>query len=81
LAPRITLEGLKVASVFADSPASESGIVPGDFIVAINGRTGSALNGPYLFGVFRQSPGTMVTLRILHGTIERDIELKLRDLL
>ncbi len=80
-APRITPQGLRVASVFADSPAAESGISPGDLILMINGRTGDDLNAPYLFEALRQAPGTLLRLRIRHGEQDREVNLKLRDLL
>ncbi len=81
LAPRITSEGLKVASVFEDSPAAAAGISPGDTILAINGHSGDRLNGPFLFDIFRRPVGTIVRLRILHAGVEKSVQLKLRDLL
>ena len=81
LAPRITSEGLKVVSVFEDSPAAAAGISPGDTILAINGHTGDQLNGPFLFDIFRQPVGTIVRLKILHAGVEKSVQLKLRDLL
>jgi hypothetical protein len=81
LAPRITPEGLKVVSIFEDSPAAAAGILPGDTILAINGHTGDQLNGPFLFDILRQPVGTVVRFTILHAGVEKSVQLKLRDLL
>ena len=81
LAPRITPEGLKVISVFEESPAAVAGISPGDTILAINGRTGDQLNGPFLFDILRQPVGTIVRFTMLHAGVEKSVQLKLRDLL
>ena len=81
LAPRITSEGLKVVSVFVDSPAATAGISPGDTILAINGHTGDQLDAPFLFDVLRQPVGTVVHFKILHAGVEKSVQLTLRDLL
>ena len=39
------------------------------------------ITAPFLFGVFRQSPGTVVRLRICHNGSERGLSRKLRDIL
>jgi membrane-associated protease RseP (regulator of RpoE activity) len=80
-APRITAEGLKVASVFQNSPASEAGIVPGDLIVSINGRLSHDLDVPFLYMLLRQKPGTLVRLKVLDHGLEKNVEIRLRDLL
>ena len=38
--------GLKVVSVFENSPASETGIAAGDVILGIDDHLGSALDAP-----------------------------------
>lgn len=81
LAPRITPEGLKVVSVFEDSPAAVAGISPGDTILAVNGHTGDQLNAPFLFDILRQPVGTIVRFTILHAGVEKSVQLQLRDLL
>ena len=81
LAARITAEGVKVASIFTGSPAASSGIVPGDLILSIDGHAGTDLNGPYLFRVFRQRPGTVLRLLIRHGSLDREVRLELHNLL
>ncbi len=80
-APRITAEGLKVISVFQNSPASEAGIKPGDIIVAINRHSSTSLDVPFLFAVLRKTPGTLLRLDLVHGGVERTVEIRLRDLL
>ena len=79
--PRITAEGIKVVSVFQDSPASQAGIAPGDLILAINHHASSEVDGRFLYNLLRQKPGTSVRLTILHVGIEKNVEIKLRDLL
>jgi len=80
-APRITAEGLKVVSVFQNSPASEAGIAPADLIVAINGRLSHDLDVPFLYTVLRQQPGTRIRLKVLHDGVEKNVEIRLRELL
>jgi hypothetical protein len=80
-APRITPEGVVVASVFQGSPAADCGIRPDDLILDIDGRTGRALNGPYLFSMLRRAPGTVLRLEILHRGWKRRVHLTLRDFL
>ncbi len=81
LAPRITPNGLEVASVFENSPAAAMGISPGDMILAINGHTGEQLDAPFLFDILRRPVGTIVRFRVLHAGVEESVEIKLRDLL
>lgn len=80
-APRITAEGLKVISVFQGSPAGDAGIAPGDLILAINGRPSRALDVPFLYELLRQPPGTLLRVELLHQGIEKNVELRLRELL
>ena len=80
-APRITAEGLRVASVFQNSPASEAGIARGDLIVAIDGLPSTTLNTQFLYQLLRQRPGTLVELQFLHKGVEKNVEIRLRDLL
>lgn len=79
--PRITAEGIKVVSVFQNSPATEAGIAPGDLILAINHRASSDVDEPFLYDLLREEPGTLVQLGILHGGVKKKVEIKLRDLL
>ncbi len=79
--PRITADGIKVVSVFQNSPATSAGIAPGDLILTINHRPSSSVDTPFLYDVLRQKPGTRVQMTILHDGVEKDVEIKLRDLL
>lgn len=69
-APRITAEGLKVISVFQDSPASKAGIAPGDLILKINGRPGQNLDVPFLYQLLRQPPGTLLHIQLRHQGVK-----------
>ncbi len=80
-APRITAEGLKVISVFQNSPASEAVIAPGDVILAINGRPGQNLDVPFLYQLLRQPPGTLLHIQLLHQGVKKNVEIRLRELL
>ncbi|HLJ27133.1 MAG TPA: aspartyl protease family protein [Candidatus Angelobacter sp.] len=78
---RITPLGLKVMSVFEDSPAGEAGIIPGDIIMAINGHRGADLDGAFLARVLRARPGTAMHLDLLRQGIEENVTIRLRKLL
>ena len=81
LALRIRRRGLMVMSVLSGSPAEQAGISAGDLIIAVDAQKSAAITAPFLFDVFRQSPGTVVRLRVYHNGSDRDVSLKLRDLL
>jgi Aspartyl protease/PDZ domain len=59
------------------SAAATAGIVAGDRIVAIDGKSAADLSRADLVGIVTQSPGTVVTLRILHSGATRDVTLTL----
>jgi hypothetical protein len=81
LALRIEPEGLVVMSVLSGSPAEQAGISAGDLIIAVDAQKSAEIRAPFLFEVFRQSPGTVVRLRVCHNGSDRDVSIKLRDLL
>jgi carboxyl-terminal processing protease len=60
--------GLRVARVFAGSPAARAGIRRGDEIVAVNGRPIAGKSSRVTTSLIRGRPGTIVTLTVLsHG--------------
>lgn len=70
-----------VISVFHDSPAGEAGIAPGDVILAINGHPGHDLDVPFLYELLRQPPGTLLRVELLHQGVQKNVEIRLRELL
>ncbi len=59
-----TSNGIQVAEVFPDSPASKSGIEPGDFILSANGYP---VVGSYTLreNIFSLKPGTEVYIEVI----------------
>jgi hypothetical protein len=60
------------------SVAATAGIVSGDRIVAIDGKSAADLSRADLVGIVAQAPGTVVKLRVLHSGATRDVILTLR---
>lgn len=81
LALRIQRRGLVVMSVLSGSPAEQVGIRAGDLIIAVDAKKSAEITAPFLFDVFRQNPGTIVRLRVYHNGSDRDVSLRLRDIL
>jgi hypothetical protein len=81
LAIQIKPEGPVIASVLADSPAEEAGILADDTIIAIDGWMGDQITAGRLFDIFWQQPGTVVRLSIGHLGTTRDVNITLRDIL
>jgi S1-C subfamily serine protease len=68
-----------VQVVYPDSGADAAGVVPGDKILAINGREESDRNS--VIRVLREMfPGESVRLTILRGGAKMDLDAKIRDL-
>lgn len=59
-----TPDGIQVAEVFTDSPASKSGIEPGDLIISANGYP---VIGSYTLkeNIFSLKPGTEVLIEVI----------------
>ena len=76
-------EGLQweIIGIIPDSPASGSGLKPGDKIVTIDGKNAAQLSDDDLYALFRQEVGTKVTLAIQSGADLRMVTLSLRDIL
>ena len=68
---------LQVIAARPDSPASQAGIIPGDFVRAIDGGTTrrlSALEGQRLL---RGEPGSIVTLSLIRGNTNEPFDIEL----
>ena len=63
-----------VVYVRPNSPATAAGIVPGDRIVAVDGKGAANLSSSDLLAIVAQPHGTRITLRVLHaGSVENVI--------
>jgi S1-C subfamily serine protease len=67
-------DGLLVRAVVDDSPAARAGIERGDLLVAAAGKALASVDD--LFDALDGAPAT-VTLRVVRGTEERDVEVAL----
>jgi carboxyl-terminal processing protease len=71
---------LQVVAPMEDSPAFKAGIMPGDKIVKIDGKTAEKLTSPDAMKKLRGAPGTDVTLGVLRETSNgssKEMEFKL----
>ncbi len=57
-------QGLRVSSVFPDSPAKEAGIVPGDLIVSVEGDSIAGVNSRVSTEKIKGPEGTAVTIGV-----------------
>lgn len=72
----------KVALVTPDSPASEAGIAVGETVVSVDGKSPLALTSGGMRDAFRREPGARVVVKLKSTAgVEREVTLKLRDLL
>jgi hypothetical protein len=69
---------IEVVSVRPNSAASALGILAGDRIIAVNGKSARDLSSADFLDVVTAPAGTPVQLRIVHGTATSDIRLILR---
>ena len=70
---------LQVVAPMEDSPAFKAGIMPGDKIVRIDGKTAEKLTSPDAMKKLRGAPGTEVTLGVLReaSSGSKELEFKL----
>jgi carboxyl-terminal processing protease len=70
---------LQVVAPMEDSPAFKAGILPGDKIVKIDGKTAEKLTSPDAMKKLRGAPGTDVTLGVLreNSSGAKEMEFKL----
>jgi carboxyl-terminal processing protease len=69
--------GLRVLTVFEDSPAERGGIRAGDVIIAVDGRSLAGKTSEQATTLIKGPAGTEVTLRVVTGKAEpRDVRLK-----
>ena len=65
---------LRLLSVFTDSPAQAAGLLPGDFIVAVDGKASSEFETPAdMTAAVRGEAGTQVVLTVRREEIDTDI--------
>jgi carboxyl-terminal processing protease len=74
--------GLRVATVFDDSPAQEAGIAEGDLITAVDGRSIAGEDADLATAKIKGEPGSEVTLTVnpATGGAERQVALTRRQL-
>jgi len=70
--------GLKVLRVFERSPAETAGIVRGDFILAVDGRSIAGVNSEIATNRIKGPAGTTVQLRVFTPGAERDRTVKVK---
>jgi carboxyl-terminal processing protease len=73
-------QGLRVATVYKDTPAREAGVEPGEIITAVNGNSIAGKDENVVTSQIRGAEGTKVTLTIAatDGT-KRDVTLTRRE--
>jgi carboxyl-terminal processing protease len=70
--------GLKVLRVFEDSPAEGARIRPGDFILAVNGRSIAGVNSEVATNRIKGPSGTTVELRVFTPGHDSDRTVKVK---
>jgi carboxyl-terminal processing protease len=68
--------GLKIISVFANSPAKRGGLRAGDLITAVNGRSLHGASSDEATTRIKGPVGTSVTLTLRHGGSERTVKVQ-----
>lgn len=69
-----------VRTVFANTPAHEKGLVPGDFVLAVDGESTRGKSRAEVDALISNVPGTPVTLTIRRGMSIQDKTLVVRSL-
>jgi len=70
----------RINSVFPSMPAKEAGILPGDVVVSVNGKSTNDIAFSEVWDWFTGLPGTAVTLTISRNGEVSDITLKRMDI-
>jgi len=70
-----------VAIVTPGTPAARAGLQRGDRIVAVDGVSAAQLSGQALSDKFVQPVGTEVALAVVHDGVQRELRLRLEELL
>lgn len=73
-------EGVLVAGVMDDSPASEAGIVRGDVIMAVDGKETTGMDLEGISKAVRGPAGSKVVLTIMHDGASQDVTLERRQI-
>ncbi len=71
----------RVTLVVPDSPAAQTGLAPGDLILAVDGVPAQQLSERNLSDKLIQAAGTEVVLATSRGTVERTAVVSLREML
>ena len=74
-----TTSGVLVVDVGADTPAGSAGLVPGDVIIAIDEESIETVED-FLGALRRHQPGDRVTIGVVRGDEELELEAQLADL-
>jgi carboxyl-terminal processing protease len=69
-------DGLRVMTVYDDSPAARGGLEPGDVITEVNGRSIAGTSSEASTAKIKGPAGTKVTLTVRTGKREREVELE-----
>jgi carboxyl-terminal processing protease len=70
-------QGLRVATVFKDSPAAEAGIEEGDIVTAVDGKSIAGENADLAVGKIKGEEGTEVTITVLRPSTGKKTDYKL----
>lgn len=70
--------GVYITQVAENSPASQSGLQPGDIIIGVGETTLDATH-TYINTLFQYSPGDIVTLAVIRDTSQMQIEVTLGE--
>jgi carboxyl-terminal processing protease len=75
-------QGLRVSTVFDDSPAKEAGIREGDVVTAVNGKSIAGKDSELATAEIKGKPGTEVTLTVLRPSTgeSKDYSLTRKEL-
>jgi hypothetical protein len=80
-AQRDTLHFPIVRQVIEDSPAAQSGILPGDIITAIQGKSTDEISHADLISILKSKEGRRITLNIKRGNGTHKVSIRLKALL